>query len=76
VARWIASSTDYVPSNTSDATIVPRSGLREQRRALDLQAFCKADARTRTGDPFITSEVLYQLSYVGGPVSVAAAPRR
>jgi hypothetical protein len=25
----------------------------------------KADARTRTGDPFITSEVLYQLSYVG-----------
>jgi hypothetical protein len=24
-----------------------------------------ADARTRTGDPFITSEVLYQLSYVG-----------
>ena len=30
---------------------------------------CKeADARTRTGDPFITSEVLYQLSYVGdGP---------
>ena len=27
--------------------------------------FVKADARTRTGDPFITSEVLYQLSYVG-----------
>ena len=26
----------------------------------------QADARTRTGDPFITSEVLYQLSYVGG----------
>ena len=25
----------------------------------------KADARTRTADPFITSEVLYQLSYVG-----------
>ncbi len=25
----------------------------------------KADARTRTEDPFITSEVLYQLSYVG-----------
>jgi hypothetical protein len=25
----------------------------------------KADARNRTGDPFITSEVLYQLSYVG-----------
>ena len=28
-------------------------------------AFLRADARTRTGDPFITSEVLYQLSYVG-----------
>ena len=26
----------------------------------------KADARIRTADPFITSEVLYQLSYVGG----------
>ena len=25
----------------------------------------RADTRTRTGDPFITSEVLYQLSYVG-----------
>ena len=30
----------------------------------------KADARTRTGDPFITSEVLYQLSYVGRGVPV------
>jgi hypothetical protein len=28
-------------------------------------AFLRADARIRTGDPFITSEVLYQLSYVG-----------
>jgi hypothetical protein len=33
----------------------------------------KADARTRTGDPFITSEVLYQLSYVGGAVPSLAA---
>jgi hypothetical protein len=32
--------------------------------------FVVADARTRTGDPFITSEVLYQLSYVGEGVSV------
>src|SRR6185503_21031649 len=31
----------------------------------------KADARTRTGDPFITSEVLYQLSYVGRRPTVA-----
>jgi hypothetical protein len=31
----------------------------------DLALHREADARTRTGDPFITSEVLYQLSYVG-----------
>ena len=31
------------------------------------RGFFEADARTRTADPFITSEVLYQLSYVGGP---------
>jgi hypothetical protein len=31
----------------------------------------RADARTRTGDPFITSEVLYQLSYVGAVPTVA-----
>ena len=37
----------------------------ETTKAYDLQAFLGADARTRTGDPFITSEVLYQLSYVG-----------
>jgi hypothetical protein len=30
----------------------------------------KADARIRTADPFITSEVLYQLSYVGEARSV------
>jgi Phage integrase family len=30
----------------------------------------RADARIRTADPFITSEVLYQLSYVGGPAKV------
>ena len=33
----------------------------------------EADARTRTGDPFITSEVLYQLSYVGAGDMVAEA---
>jgi hypothetical protein len=36
----------------------------------------KADARTRTGDPFITSEVLYQLSYVGGTSRLAASHGR
>ena len=30
----------------------------------------EADGETRTPDPFITSEVLYQLSYVGGAGSV------
>ena len=34
--------------------------------------FAKADARTRTGDPIITSDVLYQLSYVG-PASESRA---
>ena len=29
--------------------------------------FPRADGGTRTPDPFITSEVLYQLSYVGVP---------
>jgi hypothetical protein len=33
----------------------------------------RADARTRTGDPFITSEVLYQLSYVGETLTVAGS---
>jgi hypothetical protein len=33
----------------------------------------RADARTRTGDPFITSEVLYQLSYVGEASTLAAS---
>ena len=32
----------------------------------------QADAGTRTPDPFITSEVLYQLSYVGGAVKASA----
>jgi hypothetical protein len=36
----------------------------------------EADARTRTGDPFITSEVLYQLSYVGGRLRLASFRRR
>src|SRR5206468_1516245 len=38
----------------------------------------EADAQIRTGDPFITSEVLYQLSYVGEGLRVAilAPPSR
>jgi hypothetical protein len=37
--------------------VTPDSLLRPDRK--------RADARIRTADPFITSEVLYQLSYVG-----------
>src|SRR5262245_36580571 len=33
----------------------------------------QADGETRTPDPFITSEVLYQLSYVGGAPTVAGS---
>ncbi|RDI76056.1 hypothetical protein Gocc_0475 [Gaiella occulta] len=33
----------------------------------DPASILEADARIRTADPFITSEVLYQLSYVGAP---------
>jgi hypothetical protein len=32
----------------------------------------KAGERTRTADPFITSEVLYQLSYAGGATEFRA----
>ena len=50
------------------------------RKPSPLQDICvEADARTRTGDPFITSEVLYQLSYVGDglwTVDAAQATRR
>jgi hypothetical protein len=40
----------------------------------DSASTLEADARTRTGDPFITSEVLYQLSYVGARPRSLAAP--
>jgi hypothetical protein len=36
----------------------------------------EADAQIRTGDPFITSEVLYQLSYVGEALTLAASGPR
>jgi hypothetical protein len=48
--------------------------LLDKEGARDFQAFYEADARTRTGDPFITSEVLYQLSYVGEDAECSAAP--
>ncbi len=42
----------------------PKLGERCKPRA-NARAHSQADAGTRTPDPFITSEVLYQLSYVG-----------
>jgi hypothetical protein len=39
----------------------------------DPASMLEADARTRTADPFITSEVLYQLSYVGAAWIVASS---
>jgi hypothetical protein len=44
---------------------VPKSASESQRHTGKALQIDEADARTRTGDPFITSEVLYQLSYVG-----------
>ena len=55
---------------------ISRFGTRSRHKKMRLSgAFYKADARTRTGDPFITSEALYQLSYVGDsrPASLAVA---
>jgi integrase len=48
------------PKKTSAADQPPKKVLQKKR----------ADARIRTADPFITSEVLYQLSYVGGGVAL------
>ena len=41
-------------------------GLAVHRHLPEAATDEEADARIRTADPFITSEVLYQLSYVGG----------
>ena len=38
------------------------SATASRKKTLEIE---RADARIRTADPFITSEVLYQLSYVG-----------
>src|ERR1700749_1376977 len=53
-----------------------RSLLPSQPRNTQLRALRRADARNRTGDPFITSEVLYQLSYVGGALKASAPGRQ
>ena len=45
------------------AVFVPLPGMTAETSTIPADR--EADARTRTADPFITSEVLYQLSYVG-----------
>ena len=47
-------------------TLISYPQAQRRRKSLLIE---RADARTRTGDPFITSEVLYQLSYVGGTLA-------
>jgi hypothetical protein len=42
---------------------------RPAKEKLPRKNLSQADAGTRTPDPFITSEVLYQLSYVGGTIA-------
>lgn len=51
----------------SGAPASPRTPARKCESPLSggLQVSARADGGTRTRDPFITSEVLYQLSYVG-----------
>jgi len=63
-ARTAASRRPLVDPSSSEAAS-PQS----RRSGKDLQ-IGRADARTRTGDPIITSDVLYQLSYVGGRLAV------
>jgi hypothetical protein len=53
------------PSPGESAVRASRSG----KKSLEIE---RADAQIRSGDPFITSEVLYQLSYVGEAPTLAA----
>jgi hypothetical protein len=43
-----------------------------RRPNLEMARHCRADAGTRTPDPLLTMEVLYQLSYVGAKGIVGA----
>jgi hypothetical protein len=52
-----------------------RAGRGRNANTKALQS-AEADARTRTADPFITSEVLYQLSYVGADRHASGVVRR
>jgi hypothetical protein len=47
------------------ASSTPKTIHRAAPKPAKMQGLCEADGGTRTPGPFITSEVLYQLSYVG-----------
>ena len=64
--RAAASRGPLVDPSGAEPAVRPR---RSDKKSPQIE---RADARTRTGDPFITSEVLYQLSYVGSVPRVAA----
>ena len=56
-------------SRPARIAVARKNGPKLQRRIHTAEAGAcsgEADATIRTADPFITSEVLYQLSYVGG----------
>ena len=64
---------ESVPRPLDASITLPRTAPKRPRRRVLLHekapfpgAFSEADAGTRTPDPIITSDVLYQLSYVGG----------
>ncbi len=60
------------PCPYASGTVLARTGRSQEgaarggARSAPPAREARADARIRTADPFITSEVLYQLSYVGG----------
>src|ERR1700722_6141497 len=58
--------TTAMPISGQIGDMLPSRCYRRSPETSDLLGLRRADARNRTGDPFITSEVLYQLSYVGG----------
>ena len=66
--EW-ASFAESFGTDAETPTSVPTSlrspGTRIPRNHVGVSG--RADARTRTADPIITSDVLYQLSYVGNP---------
>ncbi len=80
VAASMSPGDPCVPGPLNDVDVVLRHQLisirRRSLRATPTLRQSEADGRTRTGDPFITSEVLYQLSYVGARVSVVGVRRR